>query len=101
MKLTAQGTFADYCLAKGDLGMKVHTVIIQARANECLSFSQVPNNMSDENAAGFGIPSITCGQGLYQSLGLPLPGTAKYGGFLLVYGGSTSVGIFAIQFAIL
>jgi NADPH:quinone reductase-like Zn-dependent oxidoreductase len=61
----------------------------------------VPDTISDEDAAGFGIPVITCGQALYQSLGLPLPNTTKYGGYLLIYGGSTAVGIFAIQYAVL
>ncbi len=57
--------------------------------------------VSDEEAAGFGIPLITCGQALYQSLGLPLPQTTKYGGYFLVYGGSSGVGILAIQYAVL
>lgn len=65
------------------------------------SITQVPDNIKDEDAAGFGIPTITCGQALYLSLKLPLPGSGNYGGYLLVYGGSTGVGIFAIQFAVL
>lgn len=46
---------------------------------------------------------ITCGQALYQGLKLPLPGDGmeKYGGFLLVYGGSTASGTLAIQYGIL
>ncbi|KAF2481971.1 putative zinc-binding oxidoreductase ToxD [Neohortaea acidophila] len=78
------GTFAEYCLAKGDVAMKV------------------PDSISDENAASLGVSVITCGQALYQSLGLPLPGSGKsYGGYLLVYGGSSGTGIFAIQYAVL
>ena len=63
--------------------------------------AQVPDNMRDEDAAGFGIPTVTCGQALYLSLKLPLPGSGEYGGYLLVYGGSTGVGMFAIQFGVL
>jgi NADPH:quinone reductase-like Zn-dependent oxidoreductase len=44
----------------------------------------------------------TVGQGLYQSLGLPLPGSGeKTDEPLLVYGGSTATGSLAIQFAVL
>lgn len=62
---------------------------------------QVPDSIADENAATFGVGVITCGQALYQSLGLPLPGSSKYNGYLLVYGGSTGTGILAIQYAVL
>lgn len=57
--------------------------------------------MSDEDAATFGVGIITCGQALYQSLGLPLPGEGKYGGYFLVYGGSSGMGTLAIQYAVL
>lgn len=57
--------------------------------------------MSDEDAATLGVGVITCGQALYQSLGLPLPGQGKYGGYLLIYGGSTATGTLAIQYAVL
>ena len=63
---------------------------------------QVPESISDEAAAPLGVSVITCGQALYQSLRLPLPKSEeKYGGYLLVYGGSTGTGILAIQYAIL
>ncbi|KAK0333243.1 hypothetical protein LTR91_024143 [Friedmanniomyces endolithicus] len=75
------GAFADYLVAKGDIGMKV------------------PENVSDEEAATLGVGISTVGQGLYQSLGLPLPGEKKAGYPLLVYGGSTATGTLAIQFA--
>jgi NADPH:quinone reductase-like Zn-dependent oxidoreductase len=40
------------------------------------------------------------GQGLYKTLGLPLPTEANEGGdFILIYGGSTATGIYGIQFA--
>ena len=59
--------------------------------------------MSDSDAATLGTGVVTCGQGLYQSLALPLPGDGmeKYGGFLLVYGGSTATGTLAIQYGVL
>ena len=57
--------------------------------------------MSDEEASTLGVGVVTCGQALYQSLGLPLPGSGKYGGYLLVYGGSTATGTYAIQYATL
>jgi NADPH:quinone reductase-like Zn-dependent oxidoreductase len=57
--------------------------------------------MSDEDAATLGVGVITCGQALYQSLGLPLPDSDnKYGGYLLIYGGSTGMGTMAIQYAV-
>lgn len=63
--------------------------------------NQVPENISDDEAAVFGVSVITCGQALYQSLGLPLPETDPYGGYVLIYGGSTGTGILAIQYAVL
>ncbi len=56
--------------------------------------------MSFEEAATLGVGITTVGQGLYQSLGLPLPGQGKGDGkVLLIYGGSTATGALAIQFA--
>ena len=58
--------------------------------------------MPSEKAAALGVAVITCGQALYQSLGLPLPtASEKYHGYFLVYGGSTGVGMLAIQYAAL
>jgi NADPH:quinone reductase-like Zn-dependent oxidoreductase len=73
------GCFAEYAMVKGDVQCKV------------------PENVSDEEASTLGIPTV--GQGLYQSLGLPLPGAGKRDEPLLVYGGSTATGSLAIQFA--
>lgn len=56
--------------------------------------------MSDEDAATLGVGVVTCGQALYQSLGLPLPGDKPYGGYILIYGGSTATGTLAIQYAV-
>lgn len=79
------GCFAEYCVAKGDLGLKV------------------PDAMSNDEAATIGAGVITCGQALYQSLGLPFPGDGfdKYNGYILIYGGSTATGTLAIQYAVL
>ena len=64
---------------------------------------QIPESMSFEEAATLGTGVITCGQAMYQSLGLPEPanGNEKYTGFFLVYGGSTATGTLAIQYAVL
>ncbi|KAK5119224.1 hypothetical protein LTR85_007838 [Meristemomyces frigidus] len=77
------GSFGEYCVAKGDLQMKI------------------PDNVSDEEASTLGVGVSTVGQGLYQSLELPLPGEKKAGYPLLVYGGSTATGSLAIQYAVL
>lgn len=46
---------------------------------------QIPDNVTDEEAATLGVGVGTVGQGLYQSLQLPLPGSGKAGYPLLVY----------------
>ncbi|KAK3058304.1 hypothetical protein LTR09_001382 [Extremus antarcticus] len=76
------GCFAEYCVAKADVQIKV------------------PENMSDEGASTLGVGVVTVGQGLYQSLGLPLPGSGKSDEWLLIYGGSTATGSLAIQYAV-
>ncbi|KAF5000520.1 hypothetical protein FGRMN_1687 [Fusarium graminum] len=76
------GAFAEYIVAKGDLQI------------------MTPENVTDEDAATLGISISTVGQGLYKTLGLPLPTLAKEGDeFVLIYGGSTATGIYGIQFA--
>lgn len=76
------GAFAKYVTCKGDIQMKI------------------PDNMSFEEAATLGAGIVTLGQGLYQSLGLPLPDDpAKEAIPVLIYGGSTATGSLAIQFA--
>jgi len=57
--------------------------------------------MSNEEAATLGVGVSTCGQALYQSLGLPLPGSGKLDTYLLVNGGSSATGALAVQYAIL
>ncbi|KAJ3026675.1 UNVERIFIED_CONTAM: hypothetical protein HDU68_005261 [Siphonaria sp. JEL0065] len=65
--------------------------------------SRVPENLSFEKSATLGVGIFTVGQGLYQSLGLPLPSSTaapvKTNNTILVYGGSTATGALAIQFA--
>lgn len=77
------GCFAQYAVVKGDLAIAI------------------PDNLSDEEAATLGVGVSTVGQGLYQSLGLPLPGFGKLDEPLLIYGGSTATGTLAIQYAVL
>lgn len=61
---------------------------------------RIPDDMSFEEAATLGAGIVTMGQGLYQSLGLPLPDDpAKEAIPVLIYGGSTATGSLAIQFA--
>ncbi|KAK3306440.1 chaperonin 10-like protein [Chaetomium strumarium] len=78
------GAFAEYIIAKGDLQIKT------------------PDNLSDVEAATLGVGVSTVAQGLYQALGLPLPGTASPSNpppEILIYGGSTATGLLGIQFA--
>ena len=89
---THDGSFAEYILAKADLGIRV------------------PDKLSFEEAATLGVGITTLGQGLYQSLKLPLPApSSKHTDtqpqdnrpYILIYGGSTATGTLAIQFATL
>ncbi|TQN66180.1 Protein TOXD [Colletotrichum shisoi] len=77
------GAFAKYIAVKGDLQIKT------------------PDNISDEEAATLGIAVTTVGQGLYQTLNLPLPTepTTDPSSTILIYGGSTAMGISGIQYA--
>ncbi|KAK1723957.1 hypothetical protein CaCOL14_011431 [Colletotrichum acutatum] len=78
------GAFAKYIAVKGDVQIKT------------------PDNISDEEAATLGIAVTTVGQGLYQTLNLPLPTeptTATPAPTILIYGGSTAMGISGIQYA--
>ncbi|KAK3387741.1 putative zinc-binding oxidoreductase ToxD [Podospora didyma] len=77
-----EGAFAEYCVAKGDLWLKI------------------PDNLTDEEASTLGIGITTVGQALYQSLGLPLPGADTKAEFpLLIYGASSATGTLAVQYA--
>ncbi|KLU83812.1 hypothetical protein MAPG_02862, partial [Magnaporthiopsis poae ATCC 64411] len=80
------GAFADYIVAKGGIQFKV------------------PDGLSDEEASTLGAGVVTCGQGLYQALKLPLPTDeaavkAAAGTPILIYGGSTATGVLGIQYA--
>ena len=61
---------------------------------------RLSDNVSFEDAATLGVGITTVGQGLYQSLGLPLP-PAKVGEptTVLIYGASTATGTLAVQYA--
>ncbi|GIZ48975.1 hypothetical protein CKM354_001201800 [Cercospora kikuchii] len=81
------GAFAEYAMVKGDLGISPS------------------ESMSSFEAATLGAGVITCGQALYQSLGLPLPNDTSNrkesfaGTFVLIYGASTATGTLAVQYA--
>ncbi len=76
------GTFAEYIVVKGDI--QIH----------------IPDHMSFEEAATLGVGVTTVGQGLYQTLKLPLPtAPATSPTPILIYGGSTATGALAIQYA--
>lgn len=56
--------------------------------------------MTFEDAATLGVGITTVGQGLYQSLGLPLPPKkVQEHTSILIYGGSTATGTLAVQYA--
>lgn len=60
----------------------------------------IPRHLSFEEAATLGVGITTVGQGLYQSLGLPLPPLKVTEPTpILIYGGSTATGILALQYA--
>ncbi|KAF2801093.1 GroES-like protein [Melanomma pulvis-pyrius CBS 109.77] len=76
------GAFATTIIAKGGIQAKI------------------PENVSFEDAATLGVGITTVGQGLYQSLGLPLlPATVQEPTSILIYGASTATGTIAVQFA--
>ncbi|CAF1434016.1 unnamed protein product [Adineta steineri] len=57
-----------------------------------------PTIISSDAAATIPLASITAALGLFHEMGLPLP-LAKADKFVLIWGGSTSVGQYAIQLA--
>lgn len=67
---TDDGAFGNVITAKGDIQMKI------------------PKGMSNIEASTLGVGITTVGQGLYQSLGLPLPNKPATEKFpVLIYGG--------------
>lgn len=77
------GAFAEFIVAKGDVQLRI------------------PEQLADEKAATVSLGAITVGQGLYQkSLGLNLPtNPTQAGEYVLIYGGGSSTGGLAVQFA--
>ncbi len=76
------GAFAERIAAKADIQMRI------------------PENMSFEDAATLGVGVVTCGQGLFQQMGLKLPSNpSTKGEFILIYGGSSATGSLGIQIA--
>ncbi|KAJ0168676.1 Lovastatin diketide synthase LovF [Colletotrichum tanaceti] len=76
------GAFAEYAVAKAALQMKI------------------PDHVDDTEAAAITSGLVAVGQGLYQSLELPLPTNPSPEPIpLLIYGGSTASGVMGIQFA--
>ncbi|TDZ31079.1 Trans-enoyl reductase ACTTS2 [Colletotrichum spinosum] len=60
---------------------------------------EVPKNVELKGAATVGAAFATATQAMYRRLRLPRPGDAITGEWLLIYGGATSVGDYAIQLA--
>jgi NADPH:quinone reductase-like Zn-dependent oxidoreductase len=76
------GAFGEYLVSKGDLQIRI------------------PDGMTFEQAAALGMGVSTVGQGMYQSLGLPLPNNPTKEKFpILIYGGSSAMGAYGIQYA--
>ena len=77
-----QGAFAEYLVTEPDV------------------LFRIPDHVSFEEAAAFPIPFVTAALALYQKLNLndPLAGK-KSDEFVLIYGGSSAVGVQAIQLA--
>jgi NADPH:quinone reductase-like Zn-dependent oxidoreductase len=59
-----------------------------------------PAHLSFEEAATLGVGVVTCGQGLFQKMGLNWPtDPSTKGEFVFIYGGSSATGSLGIQFA--
>lgn len=79
---TEDGAYAEMIAAKADIQMRI------------------PDNTSFEDAATLGVGILTCGQGLFQQMGLATPSNpTATGAIVLIYGGSTATGTLGIQFA--
>lgn len=76
------GAFAEHIMVKADVQFKM------------------PPNMSFEDGATLGVGILTVGQGMYQAMGLNMPGNKiSHKEYILIYGGSTATGTLGIQFA--
>ncbi|KAK4447820.1 alcohol dehydrogenase [Podospora aff. communis PSN243] len=86
--MTPHGSYAEYAIAWA------HTTF------------HIPQATSFEEAATLPLAGMTAAVGLYQRLGLPQPwdplpeGATHHSIPLLIYGGASAVGVFAIQFAL-
>ena len=61
---------------------------------------RIPDSMSYENAVGLGVGVISSAQGLYQQLKLPFPTDPAKSAFpIFIFGGSTTMGSLAMQYA--
>ncbi|KAJ5296341.1 uncharacterized protein N7443_007234 [Penicillium atrosanguineum] len=80
--MTSGGSFAEYAIAWE------HTTF------------RIPEKTSFEEAATLPLAAMTAALGLYQILGLPLPWSPTSAPQpLVIYGGATAVGAFALKFA--
>jgi NADPH:quinone reductase-like Zn-dependent oxidoreductase len=61
----------------------------------------LPDNISFEEGATLPLPGITAALVIFQELGFPKPGKGTKEVPFLVWGGASSVGMYAIQFAAL
>lgn len=59
----------------------------------------LPDSLSFEEGAALPLATITACLVIFQQLGFPLPGEGKKNVPFLVWGGASSVGMYAIQFA--
>jgi NADPH:quinone reductase-like Zn-dependent oxidoreductase len=77
------GAFAERIAVKADIAIRI------------------PDHLSFEEASTLGVGVVTCGQGLFQEMGLKWAGeaNAKSDEAILIYGGSSATGILGIQFA--
>lgn len=78
------GSFAEKITVKADIQMRI------------------PDYMSFEDASTLGVGLITCGQGLFQQMGLnspDQPASNAKGEHILIYGGSSATGTLGIQLA--
>lgn len=77
------GAFAEVIVAKGDTCMRI------------------PDHVGFEEACTLGVSVLTCGQGLFQEMKLDLPSPVgertKRDESILIYGGSSTSGMVAIQ----
>ncbi|KAG9232127.1 putative ToxD-like zinc binding oxidoreductase [Amylocarpus encephaloides] len=76
-----RGSFAQYMKTEGDLAWRI------------------PHGMTDEDASTYGTPVVTAQLALHSRLGVPWEAGAPTKGTILIYSGSTAVGLAAIQFA--